>query len=595
VTSLPLEDYALLGDLRTAALVAKNGSIDWLCVPRFDSSSCFGALLGDESNGRWIISPLSPVKSVRRAYRPRTMILETEMTTEEGVVSLVDVMLPRDGFTELVRLVVGREGRVPMRTQIIVRGEYGSVTPWVRRMDGRLTAVMGPDALCFDSPVDLRGEAMTTVGEWSVGRGDQTPFVMLWHPSHVPLPAPIDAVAEIARADAWWRAWASGLSARDGADEAVQRSLLTLKTMIYSPTGGIVASPTTSLPEKLGGSRNWDYRYCWLRDATFSLLALVRAGYTTEAVAWRDWLLRAAAGDPSKLQIMYGPAGERRLAEYEVPWLAGYAGSVPVRVGNAASAQFQLDVYGEVIDALYQAARAGVPHNDAAWGMQRSIVGFLETAWQKEDDGIWEVRGQRRHFTHSKVMAWVALDRAVRSIEEHGAEGPVDRWRQLRADVHREVCERGYCSKKGSFVQSYGGDVVDASLLMIPLVGFLPADDPRVRGTIAAVQRELYQGGFVYRYPTREDIDGLPPGEGAFLMCTFWLADCLALIGHHEEAQAIYDRLLRLRNDVGLLSEQYDPSRRRLVGNFPQAFSHVALVNTAAHLRDGTQAHVRSR
>jgi GH15 family glucan-1,4-alpha-glucosidase len=578
-----IEDYALLGDLYTAALVSREGSIDWLCLPRFDSSACFAALLGSPKHGRWLLAPAGGVKRIRRRYR-EGMVLETEFETEDGVVALIDFMPPRNQTPDLIRIVEGRSGRVPMRMHLVIRFEYGVVIPWLSRVEGRLTAIAGPDALAIDSDVDMVGQDLATVAEFSVGAGERATFALHHGPSHLPLPPPVDAVAELADAEAWWREWSGRCTYRGPWRDAVLRSLITLKGLIYAPTGGVVAAPTTSLPERLGGVRNWDYRFCWLRDATFTLLALLSAGYVDEAAAFRDWLLRAVAGAPSQLQIMYGLAGERRLTELELPWLPGYEGSAPVRVGNAAYSQLQLDVYGEVMDAMYQARRAGMAGTEPSWTLQRSMIEELGKIWCQPDEGLWEVRGPRRHFTHSKVMAWVAFDRAIKTVECDGVQGPVDRWRALRDEIHAEVCSRGVDPGTGAFVQSYDSTALDASLLMIPLVGFLPATDPRVRATIAAIERELLHDGLVYRYATHPQVDGLPPGEGTFLMCTFWLADNYALIGRQADARAMFERLLALRNDVGLLSEQYDPVSRRLLGNFPQAFSHVALINTACQL-----------
>ncbi|HEU4450636.1 MAG TPA: glycoside hydrolase family 15 protein [Gaiellaceae bacterium] len=591
---LRLEDYALIGDTQTAALVGRDGSVDWLCLPRFDSPACFAALLGDEHNGRWLLAPAGGHKAVRRRYRDGTLVLETDFETADGAVRVVDFMPPRGEEPDLVRIVEGVRGRVPMVMDLLMRFDYGSIVPWVQRLDGARVAVAGPDGLLLRTDVEVYGEDLRTAARFSVAEGDRLSFVLTWFPSSDPPPRPIDPEHALGDTERWWRAWSSRCLDSGRWRDAVVRSLVVLKAMTYAPTGGIVAAPTTSLPEHLGGVRNWDYRYCWLRDATFTLLSLLRAGYTDEAVAWRDWLLRAVAGDPAKLQIMYGPAGERRLPESELDWLRGYEGSAPVRIGNAACRQRQLDVYGETMDMLHQARRSGIETAAPAWSLQRHLLDFLEGAWRQPDEGIWEVRGGKREFTHSKVMAWVAFDRGVKAVERFGLPGPVDRWRRLRAEVHEEVCRSGYDGELGAFVQYPGSRRLDASLLMIPLVGFLPARDERVRGTVAAIERDLCEDGFVHRYSHDdvEQVDGLPPGEGAFLLCTFWLADNLFLLGRVDDARQTFERLLALRNDVGLLSEQYDPGRGRLLGNFPQAFSHVGLVNTAATL-SGRADHPR--
>jgi GH15 family glucan-1,4-alpha-glucosidase len=585
--ALPLEDYALIGDNHTAALVGRDGSIDWWCVPRFDSGACFAALLGTEEHGRWLLAPAGEVRAVRRRYRDETLVLETEFETADGVVRVIDCMIRHDDHPDILRVVEGVRGRVAMRMQLIIRFDYGSIVPWVRRLpDGTLSAIAGPDALCLRTPVETHGENLTTAAQFTVADGQRIPFALTWHPSTESVPPVVDPLRAVDETVAWWQQW-SARSTYDGRWRAeVQRSLITLKALSYAPTGGIVAAPTTSLPEILGGVRNWDYRLCWVRDATFTLYALMITGYTEEAAAWRDWLLRTVAGSQNQLNILYGLAGERRVPELVLDWLPGYAGSRPVRIGNAAAGQFQLDVYGELMDTMHTARRVGLEPEAYSWDVQRALLDFLEGAWQLADEGIWEVRGPRRQFVHSKVMAWVAFDRAVKAVERFGLEGPLDRWRTLRDTIHAEVCERGFNPSVGAFVQSYGADELDASLLMVPLVGFLPASDPRVQGTIAAIERDLVIDGFVQRYHPRrsEELDALPPGEGAFLLCTFWLADDLALLGRHADAHAVFDRLLAVRNDVGLLSEQYDVHGRRLVGNFPQAFSHVALVNTATNL-----------
>jgi GH15 family glucan-1,4-alpha-glucosidase len=583
-----IEDYGLVGDLQTAALVGRSGSIDWACFPRFDSGACFAALLGTEESGRWQIAPPGAPRCARRRYRGDSLILETEFDTHEGTVRVIDFMPPRGTDPDIVRIVEGVRGRVAMSMELVIRFDYGSIVPWVRRVDGDTrVAVAGPDALCLRTPVDVRGQDLTTVADFVVAEGERIPFVLTWYPSHAAVPQEIDPEQALRDTDVFWHDWAGSCSYGGEWRDAVVRSLVVLKALTYAPTGGIVAAPTTSLPEHIGGVRNWDYRYCWLRDATFTLYALLDAGYTEEAGAWRDWLLRAVAGDPADLQIMYGPAGERRLIELELDWLDGYERSKPVRIGNAASAQLQLDVYGEVMDALHLARQQKLAESDPGWALQRRLMQFLEFEWQARDEGIWEVRGPRRHFTHSKVMAWVAADRAARAVEEFGREGPADRWKRLREEIHKEVCREGYDAARGSFVQSYGSKLLDAALLMIPLVGFLPADDERVRGTVAAIEGELMKDGFVQRYEESDDaaeVDGLPPGEGAFLPCSFWLVDNLALQGRRDDARALFERLLAVRSDLGLLAEEYDPALGRLVGNFPQAFSHVGLVNSAFNL-----------
>jgi GH15 family glucan-1,4-alpha-glucosidase len=577
-----IEDYGIIGDTHTAALVSNTGSIDWLCLPRFDSAACFAALLGDERNGRWLITPAGEITSVHRGYQGDSLILETEFRTADGVVRLVDCMPPRERAPDVARVVEGVRGTVPMRMELVVRFDYGSIVPWVRRLDGALHFVGGPDSLWLRTQVPVRGENLRTVAEFNVKEGDRVPFVLTWHASHQRAPRAIDPVRAIDDTGAWWSEWASRISYRGGWRDAVIRSLLTLKALTFQPTGGIVAAPTTSLPEAIGGIRNWDYRYCWLRDATFTLDALLLAGAIEEAKAWREWLLRAVAGQPEQMQILYGVAGERRISEQELPWLPGYEGSAPVRTGNAAVNQFQLDVYGEVMDALHLARRSGIQTDEAAWDFQLALMDFLESNWQRPDEGLWEIRGPRRHFTHSKVMAWVAVDRAIKATENYNLEGPADRWRALRKQLHDEVCERGYNAERNTFVQSYGSDKLDAALLQVPLVGFLEGTDERVRGTLDAIQRELWQDGFVKRYDSEDTpVDGLPPGEGAFLACSFWLADNLALAGRHDEAREQFERLLTLRNDLGLLAEEYDSKLGRQLGNFPQAFSHVPLVNTA--------------
>jgi GH15 family glucan-1,4-alpha-glucosidase len=587
-----IEDYGLIGDLQTTALVGRDGSIDWACFPRFDSGACFAALLGTAEHGRWIVAPRTDSWEVGRRYRSRTLVLETDWETEGGAVRLIDFMPPRGTAPDIVRIVEGLRGEVEMSSELVIRFDYGSTIPWVRRIEDGRIAVAGPDGLCFRTPVENRGENLRTIGEFTVSEGDRVPFVLTWYPSNEQPPPAIDPEVALQETMDYWYDW-SGQSTYDGKwREEVHQSLVVLKALTYAPTGGIVAAPTTSLPEKLGGERNWDYRFCWMRDATLTLLAFLNAGFLDEARAWRVWLLRAAAGDPSALQIMYGVAGERRLWEFILDWLPGYEGSRPVRVGNAASEQFQLDVYGDVLDALHQGRIRELEVSKEAWALQRRLLGFLEHAWKEPDEGIWEVRGPRRHFTHSKVMAWVAFDRGVQAIERFDRPGPVERWREIRREIHREVCERGFDAELNSFTQSYGSKRLDASLLVIPLVGFLPPDDPRMVGTVTAIERQLVRDGFVYRYTPDEEarsVDGLPPGEGAFLPCTFWLADNLALQGRVDEAQAIFQGLLDLRTDLGLLAEEWEPVARRQLGNFPQAFTHVALVNTAFNL--DRQAH----
>jgi GH15 family glucan-1,4-alpha-glucosidase len=581
-----IEDYALIGDLETAALVERGGSIDWLCFPRFDSAACFAALLGDAGNGRWLLAPKAGGTTARR-YRGETMILETEWENEEGAVRVYDFMPPRDTAPDVVRIVEGVRGKVEMRSELVIRFDYGHIVPWVRRTDGARLAVAGPDGLCLRTPARTRGEDMRTVSTFTVEEGERVPFVLTWFAPHGDAPPVTDAEEAFVATDEFWREWIGACTA-DVPDEwrgILTRSLLVLKALIYEPTGAIVAAPTTSLPEWVGGVRNWDYRYCWLRDATLTLLALLHADYQEEASAWRTWLLRAVAGDPADIQIMYGVAGERRLTEFELPWLAGYEGSAPVRVGNAASEQLQIDVFGEVIDALYQARVHGLAFEETAWDLQRVLLDYLASIWREPDNGIWEIRGDPQHFVHSKVMAWVAFDRSVRSVEEHASPGPGEHWREVRDAIHADVCAHGFDEELGSFVQAYGSKELDASLLLIPLVGFLPASDPRVRGTIEAVERSLVADGLVLRYRTAEaGVDGLPAGEGVFLPCSFWLVDCLELLGRHDDARALFDRLVALANDVGLLAEEYDPKAKRLLGNFPQAFTHLALVNSAFNL-----------
>jgi GH15 family glucan-1,4-alpha-glucosidase len=582
-----IEDYALIGDCETSALVARNGSIDWLCWPRFDSAACFSALLGTPENGRWQIAPADPSARIVRQYRDSTLILETTFETNTGAATLIDFMPPRDGTSNLVRVVLGQRGSIDFRTELIIRFDYGTSVPWVRRLEdgGGLQAVAGPDLLVLRTPVPLHGEDLHTVGEFTVTTGARVPFVLSYGPSYQPRPSTPDSMAALTATETFWHDWSGRCPIVGPWTEAVKRSLLTLKALTFHPTGGIVAAATTSLPERIGGQRNWDYRYCWLRDATFTLLAFMNLGYYDEARAWRDWLLRAIAGSPAQIQILYGIAGEKLLPAWEVPWLPGYEGSRPVRIGNAASAQFQLDVYGEIADAMFEALRGGLPTSERALDLRTVILEHLETAWRQPDEGIWEVRGGRRHFTHSKVMAWVAFDRAARMTASLGETSASERWRRIADEIHAEVCLRGFDPELGSFVQSYSSKQLDAALLQVPLVQFLPANDPRMLGTVAAIERRLVRdGGLVMRYDTENGVDGLPTGEGAFLACSFWLADNYVLQGRIAEARILFERLLTLRNDLGLLAEEYDPHAGRMLGNFPQAFSHVGLINTALNL-----------
>ena len=578
---LPIEDYALIGDCHTAALVGRDGSIDWLCLPRFDSDACFAALLGQPGHGRWLLAPAAAARSVRRQYRAGTLILETEFESEQGAVRIIDFMAISDQRWDVVRIVEGVRGRMAMRMELVIRFDYGAVVPWVRRPGASLLATAGPDTLELHTDVPFDSEHMQTVAEFDVGQGERRSFTLNYRPSHETARPALEPEKALADAEREWRKWSERCSYQGRWHDAVVRSLITLKALTYAPTGGLVAAPTTSLPERQGGVRNWDYRYCWLRDATFTLNALLLAGYQEEAVAWREWLLRAVAGSPEDLQILYGVTGERRIDEYELAWLPGYGGAAPVRVGNAATRQFQLDVYGEVMDTLHLARSAGMEPEPHIWEIQLALLAFLEAHWQEPDEGIWEVRGPRRHFTHSKVMAWVAFDRAVKDADAFGLAGPCGRWRQVRDAIHAEVCASGYDAQKGAFMQSYGSPHLDASLLLMPQVGFLPPDDARVRGTVAAIERELVVGGLVLRYSAEAGLDQMPAGEGTFLPCSFWLADALVLDGRRAEGAALFERLLGLCNDVGLLAEQYDPQARCMLGNFPQALTHMALINTA--------------
>ncbi|MGW4721045.1 glycoside hydrolase family 15 protein [Streptomyces sp. S1] len=583
-----IDDYALIGDLQTAALVGRDGSVDWLCLPRFDSAACFAAVLGDEENGHWRIAPKGATTCTSRRYAEDSLVLETSWETRTGTVKVIDFMPQRDAYPDVMRIVEGVSGSVEMSAVLRLRFDYGSIVPWMRRADGHRVAVAGPDAVWLRSEPHVKtwGQQFSTCSSFTVSAGEKVAFVLTWHPSHEPRPDLIDPFEALEQSLADWREWAARCTYRGPHREAVMRSLITLKALTYAPTGGIVAAPTTSLPEEVGGVRNWDYRSCWLRDSSLTLGALLAAGYVEEAAAWRDWLLRSVAGDPADLQIMYGPAGERRLPETTLPWLRGYADSAPVRTGNAAVDQFQLDVYGEVMDSLNRAREAGIPAERHAWNLQLSLLGFLESTWREPDEGLWEVRGPRRHFTHSKVMAWVAADRAVRTLEaDPSLPGDAARWRAMRDDIHAQVCDKAYDPVRNTFTQSYGSRELDAATLLIPQVGFLPPDDPRVVGTVDAVMTELMHDGYVRRYSADSTaVDGLPGQEGTFLVCSFWLADALRMTGRPGEARALFERLVALGNDVGLLAEEYDPATGRQLGNFPQAFSHIGLVGTALAL-----------
>ncbi|MCX5396178.1 glycoside hydrolase family 15 protein [Streptomyces sp. NBC_00102] len=594
-----IEDYALIGDMQTAALVCRDGTVDWLCLPRFDSHAIFAGLLGTEEHGFWRLGPLEPEAAEdaqrgeppaadRRRYRGDSLILESEWDTPRGTVRVIDFMPPRDGAPQLIRIVEGVSGRVTMRSSLRMRFSYGRITPWVHKVDSRTVAVAGPDSVWLDTQAETHGKDLTTYSDFTVSPGDRVAFTISWQPSHHQPPGLPEPEGSLEATERFWEEWVAQCTYHGPYREAVIRSLITLKALTYAPTGGIVAAPTTSLPEEIGGVRNWDYRYTWLRDAAITLSSLLRTGYREEARAWREWLLRAVAGDPENLQIMYGIAGERELGEAELDWLPGYENSGPVRVGNGAADQLQLDVYGEVTEALHLAHMTGLARNDYAMGLQLKLISYLEQHWYEPDEGIWEVRGPRRHFVHSKVMAWVAVDRTIKLIESGDVEGPLERWRELRDDIHRDVCDRGYDPERNTFTQSYGSKELDSSLLLIPQMGFLPPDDKRVIGTIEAIQRELStEDGFVLRYPTSGDdagVDGLEGDEGAFLACSFWLADDLAMIGRVDEARRLFEKLLSLRNDLGLLAEEWDSRLQRQVGNFPQAFSHVPLIDTALRL-----------
>ncbi|MBW3708222.1 glycoside hydrolase family 15 protein [Streptomyces griseus] len=588
-----IEDYALIGDMQTAALVCRDGTADWLCLPRFDSHAVFAGLLGTEEHGFWRLGPAraegtEPASADRRRYRGDSLVLESEWDTPRGTVRVTDFIPPRDGAPQLIRIVEGVSGRVPMRSELRMRFSYGRVTPWVHKVDNRTVAVAGPDSVWLDTEAETYGKNLTTYSDFTVGPGERVAFTISWQPSHHGPPALPEPEGALEATELFWREWVDQCTYHGPYREAVVRSLITLKALTYAPTGGIVAAPTTSLPEEIGGVRNWDYRYTWLRDAAITLSSLLRTGYREEARAWREWLLRAVAGDPENLQIMYGIAGERELGEAELDWLPGYENSTPVRVGNGAANQLQLDVYGEVTEALHLAHMTGLTRNDYAMGLQLKLIEYLEKHWEEPDEGIWEVRGPRRHFVHSKVMAWVAVDRTIKLVESGDVEGPLERWHQLRDDIHRDVCERGYDKERNTFTQSYGSKELDASLLLIPQMGFLPPDDKRVIGTIEAIQRELStEDGFILRYPTEGEnagVDGLAGDEGAFLACSFWMADDLAMIGRVDEARQLFEKLLSLRNDLGLLAEEWDSNLQRQVGNFPQAFSHVPLIDTALRL-----------
>jgi GH15 family glucan-1,4-alpha-glucosidase len=583
--ALKIEDYALIGDCETAALVGRDGSIDWLCWPRFDSDACFAALLGKRENGHFCLSPIEPAKSSRR-YRKNTLILETTFETASGAVTVIDFMPLRAHNSNIVRIVRGERGEVRMCADLVLRFGYGAIIPWVVRLDSEtLRAVAGPDMVLIRTPVRLHGKDLTTVGEFTITAGQSIPFILTYAPSHLPPPAPLHAEMVLEATETFWTDWSAPCRQTGEWSEIVTRSLITLKALTYRITGGIVAAPTTSLPEKIGGERNWDYRFCWLRDATLTLLALINAGFRDEARAWREWLLRAIAGSPDQLQALYGIGGERRLTEWQVPWLDGYENSRPVRIGNDAHTQLQIDVFGEMLDAAHQARLSGLAVDpEGSWPLQLGFLQHLEKVWREPDEGIWEVRGGRQHFTHSKVMAWVAFDRAIKGVEDFGLKGPLERWRQVRAEIHAEVCKRGFDVELNSFVRSYGSKDLDASLLLLLEVGFLPPDDPRIRSTVAMIETKLIRNGLLLRYDTGVSDDGLPPSEGAFLACSFWLADAYVLLGRYDDARALFERLVALANDVGLLSEEYDTDAKRLVGNFPQAFSHIALVNTAFNL-----------
>jgi GH15 family glucan-1,4-alpha-glucosidase len=588
-----IEDYALIGDLRTAALVARDGCVDWLCVPRFDSGACFAALLGDADNGHWKLGPAAGGNAGARRYRGGTMILESDFEGPEGSARVIDFMPTGDPETSIVRIVRGLAGTVEMRMEMIIRLDYGATIPWVERKDSGLVALAGPDSLHLRTPVETRGEHYRTVADFVVREGEQIPFTLVWSPSYEAAPRAIDPFWALDETEAWWRRWSDRCSYTDEYNEEVVRSLLVLKALTYEPTGAVVAAPTTSLPEAIGGERNWDYRYCWLRDSALTVDALVDSGYLEEAIAFRDWMLRAVAGHPRQVSVLYGIAGERETPERTLDWLPGYEGSKPVRVGNAAAEQFQLDVYGEVIEAGFRGREAAGAYSPRGWRGQLALVEFAADNWNEPDEGIWEVRGPRRHFTHSKVMAWVAMDRGVRTVERFAAEGDAERWAKVRDEIHADVLANGFDSERNTFTQHYGSEELDASTLLIPAMGFLPGDDPRVLGMIEAIIEELAPDGFVRRYSTAAgegQVDGLSGEEGAFLPCTCWLADALALAGRRDEARETFARVLAVGNDLGLFAEEYDPKAGRLLGNFPQAFTHLALINTAYNLSHPARA-----
>jgi GH15 family glucan-1,4-alpha-glucosidase len=584
----PIEDYGMIGDCQTAALVGKNGSIDWLCWPTFDSDACFASLLGGQSNGFWLITPSEEIKSITRRYRPDTLILETTFETEGGKATLIDFMLPHGKSSDLIRIVRGDEGEVPICMELVLRFGYGATTPWVTRQeDGTMRAVAGPDMVVLRTPTLFRGENFKTVAQFTIAKGKSIPFVMSYGPSHLDVPEPVDAEESLALCEKFWRDWTATTKCEGPYHDAIKRSLITLKGLVYMPSGGIVAAPTTSLPEQFGSHRNWDYRLCWLRDATLTLLAMMNAGIYDEAAAWRDWLLRAVAGSPGQMQIMYGLRGERRLTEWEVDWLPGYADSAPVRIGNAAHEQFQLDVYGELMDSLEQGRKGGLPASDAAWEVQRTLLTHVAEIWDKPDSGIWESRGPTRHYVYSKVMAWVCFDRGIKAVEQDKLTGDVETWRRIADQIHAEVCEKGFDASRNTFKAAYDGIDLDASLLLLAQTGFIDPADPRFVGTVESIEKALLRQGFVMRYNTHRTNDGLAPGEGAFLACSFWLCDAYMSIGRHDDAKKLFERLLAIRNDLGLLAEEYEPNEKRHQGNFPQAFSHVGLINTAFNLTRG--------